>query len=75
MDCEAQGIAISLELEGLGLSRMINYIISAHRIPFIFKFCGKEFPFSYPRHKDMVAFPQVKIKNLFIWNPFQPAFR
>ena len=54
--------------------RMKHHVIPAHLVPFIFKFCRKEFPFFHPWHKDMVAFPQVQIQYLFIRDPFQPAF-
>ena len=50
---------------------MKDYIISAHLIPIIFKFCGKEFAFPNPAHKEVVAFPELEIKNLFIGDPFQ----
>ena len=28
-----------------------------------------------PRHKDMVAFPEVKLKHMLVRNPFQSTLR
>jgi hypothetical protein len=54
---------------------MEDHMIAAHFISLVFKFRGKEFALSNPRHKDMVAFPEVEIKNAFLRNPFQFALR
>jgi hypothetical protein len=36
---------------------MKYYVIPAQLILVIFKFCGKEFSLSYPRHEDVVTLP------------------
>ena len=52
---------------------MEEHVIATHLILFVLKFCGKEFSFSNPWHKDMITCPEVQVKNLFIGNPFQSA--
>src|SRR5215211_2756122 len=74
MDCTAKRIAIPLELEVLDCGGMEDYIVPTHFVPLVFKFCGKEFPFSDPWQKDMVTFPKIEIKHVFVEDPFQPAF-
>ena len=59
------------DLHTLGVE---GHIIAAHRIPFLFKYCGEEFFLSYPRHKDVVALPEIEIRYAFIRDPFQPPF-
>ena len=54
---------------------MKDDIIVTHLIPIILKFCGKELACLYRRHKDMVAFPEVKLKHRLVRNPRQSAFR
>ncbi len=44
-----------------------------HFIPVVFEFCGEEFSFLDPGHKDVVALPEIEIKHTFIGYPFQPA--
>ena len=45
-----------------------------HSIPIVLELGGKELSFLNPWHKDVVTFPQVETQNMFIRNPFQPAF-
>ena len=56
-------------------SGMEDHIVSAHFIPLIVKLCRKEFVLSDPRHKDMVAFPEIETQYFFVGDPFQSAFR
>ena len=56
------------------VSSMEDYIVSAHLIPLIFEFCGKEFVLLDPRHEAMVAFLETEISYPFIRHPFQFAF-
>ncbi len=50
-------------------------MMSAHLICLIFKFCGKEFSFPDPGHEEMIAFPEIEIKKLFIGDPFELTLR
>ena len=51
---------------------MEDHIIAAHRVPLLFKFCGKEFSLLDPGQKDMVALPEVEVRNVLVRDPFQP---
>ena len=54
---------------------MKDNFMSVQLIFLIHELCRKEFTVLNPGHEEMIAFPEIEIKNLFVWNPFELTLR